>query len=74
MVASALAALHTAGRAVELSKREIWSAARVAQERPDVSFCTLAVDFMSEEALGSGLLRIARQLAQGELLRIAAGL
>ena len=38
MVAGSLAALRPGGRFVEISKRDIWSAARVAQGRHAVIF------------------------------------
>lgn len=38
MVAASIAALRIGGRFVEIGKRDIWSPARVAQERPDVSY------------------------------------
>ena len=40
MVAGSLAALSTGGRFVEISKRDIWSAARVAQGKFAVDTCT----------------------------------
>lgn len=30
----------------EISKRDIWSPARVAQERPDISYKLVAIDFL----------------------------
>lgn len=35
---ASLAVLRLGGRVVELSKRDIWSPARIAQERPDISY------------------------------------
>ncbi|KAK9815594.1 hypothetical protein WJX72_006498 [[Myrmecia] bisecta] len=58
MVAASAATLCLNGRLVEISKREIWSPQRIAQERPDVAYTLLAVDFMSEAALNSALKRV----------------
>ena len=42
MVAGSLAALGAGGRFVEISKRDIWSAARVAQGKPRLATATAA--------------------------------
>ena len=67
MVAGSLAGLRAGGRFVEISKRDIWSGARVAQERPDVAYSLVAVDFMSEAALNAALTRVAAGAATGAL-------
>jgi NADPH:quinone reductase-like Zn-dependent oxidoreductase/3-oxoacyl-(acyl-carrier-protein) synthase/acyl carrier protein len=67
MVAGSLSGLRSGGRFVEISKRDIWSPARVAQERPDVSYSLVAVDFMSEAALNAALARVASAAAAGKL-------
>jgi hypothetical protein len=46
MVAATLAGAARGGRVVEISKRDIWSPARVAQERPDVYYRLVAIDFL----------------------------
>ncbi len=46
MVAASLAGLSRGGRWVEIGKRDVWSAARVQSERPDVRYGLLAVDFL----------------------------
>ena len=46
MVASAAALLCTGGRFVEIGKRDVTSVARLAQERPDLSYGFVAMDFM----------------------------
>lgn len=46
MVAATLACLGLGGRLAEISKRDIWSPARVAQERPDVAYSLIAIDFL----------------------------
>jgi len=66
MVAGSLAAIGLGGRFVEISKRDIWSAARAAQERPDVLFSLLAVDFMPEEALHAALMSVSAGAAKGD--------
>jgi NADPH:quinone reductase-like Zn-dependent oxidoreductase len=66
MVAASLAALQRGGTFCEVGKRDIWSAARVAQERPDVALHTVAVDFMPPRVVQQGLTRIAAMLGTGE--------
>lgn len=46
MVAATLACLGKHGRLAEISKRDIWSPARVAQERSDVAYKLVAIDFL----------------------------
>ena len=46
MVAATLAGAARGGRVVEISKRDIWSPERVAQERPDVAYRLVAIDFL----------------------------
>eukprot|EP00803_Ostreobium_quekettii_P000409 evm.model.scf_315.2 EVM.evm.TU.scf_315.2 scf_315:16736-21153(+) len=67
MVAASLSALKMGGRVVEISKRDMWSRARVSLERPDVRFNTLAVDFLPPKVINSSLLKIAKGLASGKL-------
>lgn len=57
----------TGGRFVEIGKRDIFSPARVAQERPDVAYGLVAVDFMPEPVLHSAMSRLSRRLASGVL-------
>lgn len=52
-------------RFVEIGKRDIWSVRRVAQERPDVAYNLLAIDFMPVPVLQAALRRIAGGLAAG---------
>ena len=49
MVAATLACLGPHARLSEISKRDIWSPARVAQERPDVDYKLVAIDFLPME-------------------------
>ena len=72
MVAASLAVLGRGGHFVEVAKRDIWSAARVAQERPDVAFHTVAVDFMPPSVVNSGLQNIAVMLASGRIKALPA--
>lgn len=67
MVAASLALLRPNGRFVEISKRDISSAARISQERPDVRYSLLAIDFLPPEVLQVLLRRLSRRLACGEL-------
>ena len=67
MVGASLAMLAHGGRFIEISKRDIWSSARVAQERPDVHYNLLAVDFMSADALHAALMRVGAGLGSGML-------
>lgn len=46
MVAATLSCLSRGGRLAEISKRDIWSPQRVAQERPDVHYQLIAIDFL----------------------------
>ena len=65
MVAASLSTVAQGGRVVELSKRGIWSAARVSQERPDVAYSLLAVDFLPPGSLNVALTRVSASMAAG---------
>lgn len=65
MIAASLSALKLNSRVVEISKRDIWSCMRVLQERPDLHYSLLAVDFMSPTVLQGLLMRLSRNLAAG---------
>ena len=67
MVAGSVAGVRPGGRFVEISKRDIWSPARLAQDRPDLHYSLLAVDFLPPSALQSGLLQLSTSLAAGNL-------
>lgn len=69
MVAAGLAALGAGGTFVEVAKRDIWSAARVAQERPDARHRLVAVDFAAAADVGAAMRRVAAMVAQGELMK-----
>jgi hypothetical protein len=66
MVSSAASLLRVGGRFVEIGKRDVTSAARMAQERPDVGYGLLAIDFLPPEVLGGLMLRVSSRLAAGE--------
>ncbi len=65
MVAASLAVLARGGTFVEVSKRGIWSPARVAQERPDAAYHLVAIDFWPSVTVAAFLSRLSVQLAQG---------
>lgn len=67
MLAASLATLQIGGQFVEIGKRDIWSAARVAQDRPDVSYHFVAVDFLPKNVIQHSLQAIAKGLSQGSL-------
>jgi len=48
---------------VEISKRGIWSLQRVAQERLDVKYRLLAIDFLPASVLHTAMQRLAGTLA-----------
>lgn len=50
---------------MEIGKKGIWSAARVAQERPDVDFYVVAVDFLPATVMGRSLGHMSALLARG---------
>lgn len=68
MVSASLACLEYDGSFVEVAKREIWSPERVAQERPDVHYRLVAIDFWSPEVVGLSLKRLAAMLSRGASL------
>ncbi len=67
MLAASLATLQIGGQFVEIGKRDIWSAARVAQDRPDVSYHFVAVDFLPQNVIQHSLQGISGGLSQGSL-------
>ena len=66
-VGGALALLRRGGRLVEIGKRDVWSGAAVAAQRPDVAYSLLAVDFMSEAGLHAAMRALSAQLAAGSV-------
>jgi len=67
MLAASLATLQIGSQFVEIGKRDIWSTARVAQDRPDVLYHFVAVDFLPKDVIQHSLQGIARGLSQGSL-------
>ncbi len=65
MVAGSMAGVRPVGRFVEISKRDIWSPARLAQDRPDLHYSLLAVDFLPPSAVHSALTRAAQAVSSG---------
>ncbi|KAK9863861.1 hypothetical protein WJX84_009188, partial [Apatococcus fuscideae] len=55
LIAASLSGLCRGARMTEIGKRDIWSPQRIAQERPDISYCLLAIDFFPPEALQASL-------------------
>ena len=64
MVAASLACTQMQGCFVEVGKRDIWSPHRVAQERPDLAYRLVAVDFWTAEAVGRNIDAPGRHAAQ----------
>jgi hypothetical protein len=67
MIGASVASLNRGGRFVEISKRDIWSTSRFQQERGDINYALLAVDFLPPSVLNSTLQKIANELATGQI-------
>ena len=67
LVPAALSLLTHGGRFVEISKRDIWHSSRAAQERPDLSFGMVAVDFLPGPAVQRAMSRVAAGASSGAL-------
>jgi short-subunit dehydrogenase len=65
MVAATLATLRPGALFAEVGKRDIWSAARVAQERPDLCYRVVAIDFLPISVLHAYLGKLSCLLAVG---------
>ena len=68
MVGASLSCLHLGGQLVELGKRDIWSASCVSQERPDVVYSLLAIDFLPPARTHQALCRLAGGIAAGAVV------
>ena len=68
MVAASLACTQMQGCFVEVGKRDIWSPQRVAQERPDLAYRLVAIDFWTPEVVGRNMMRLAAMLSKGGVL------
>ena len=64
-VSGSLSVLRRGGRFIEISKRDIWSGSRVSQERPDVGYTLVAVDFLPDMAVQRALVRLGGLLSEG---------
>lgn len=62
MVAATLSTLAVGAKFAEIGKRDIWSPQRVAQERPDVCYQVVAIDFLPLAVLRSSFQRLAEML------------
>lgn len=71
MVAGSLAGLGVGGAWVEIGKRDIWNPARLAQERPDVHYTLLALDYLPKQAMQSCMLELSAALSAGKLKPLA---
>ncbi len=65
-MAASLATVSMGGRFVEIGKRDIWSPQRVAQERPDLAYHLVAIDFWTPEVVGQNMRRLAVMLHKGK--------
>lgn len=66
MLAASLAAVSVGGHFVEVGKRDIWCPQRVAQERPDLAYHLVAIDFWTPELVGQHMRRLAVMLHAGK--------
>ena len=62
--------LSAGGQLVEVSKRDIFSHARIIQDRPDIRYHIVAVDMMPSEALAGDMAEIAAMLTRGDITPI----
>ena len=67
MVAASMALIKQGGRMAEIGKRDIWSAAAAAAERPDVNYNCVAVDFLPGWVVQTALQKVAAGVAAGML-------
>ena len=73
-IEASLECLEQGGRFVELSKRDVWSAERMAEARPDVAYHVLAVDRLTVEdpaRVGAALRQLMGRVAEGTLEPLA---
>lgn len=67
MVAASLAVVAQGGIFAEIGKRDIWSHFRIAQERPDISYRIVAIDFLLAKSLGAKMQQLGALLAAGTI-------
>ena len=71
-VAASLASLSRGASFAEIGKRDIWSPARVAQDRPDVAYAIVAIDLLAPTTLGRLLRRVVAGVASGAVVPLPA--
>ena len=67
MIAATASVLRLGGRFVEISKRDIWSPARLQQERPDMQYSFVAVDFLPNSSVHAALSQVCAGVCRGQL-------
>ncbi|KAK9864440.1 hypothetical protein WJX84_006132 [Apatococcus fuscideae] len=67
MVAASLASVAAGGQFVEVGKRDIWSPARISQERPDLHSHLVAIDFWPSKTVGDHMRQLSILFRQGNL-------
>lgn len=67
MVAATVASISMHGQFSEIGKRDIWSPQRMAQERPDIQYRLVAIDFLPPNVLQRCTADLARMLALGHV-------
>ena len=73
-IEASLECLAKGGRFVEMGRRDIWTAERMAQERPDVAYSVLEVDALKRRdpaTAGASLRRVLSRVSTGELKPLA---
>lgn len=68
MVPASISTLKLGGTFLEVAKRDIWSLRRLIQERPDVNYCKVAVDFLPPLVVRHHLSQVSKFLASGLIL------
>ena len=72
MVAATLVTLALGAKFAEIGKREIWSPQRVAQERPDVAYQLVAIDFLPLPVLRSSFQRLSAMMGSQAIAAVPA--
>ena len=65
MVRASMAGVGAGGRVVEIGKRDVFSAAAVAHDRPDVVYSLVALDYLPPTQLHRVLSRVSARLGAG---------
>ena len=66
-ISASLSLLCCGGTFIEVGKRDIWSSKRVAQERPDLLYNIIAIDFISLRARRRMLQKVASSMSAAKL-------